>query len=69
MRRLCPFARAFLVIVTILYADGSSEQFTNVTSYTNDGDVVTIIGVDAAGVSGTFQINWSLIRKVTQQGK
>lgn len=54
--------------VTVLYSDGSSETFSSVTSIDVTGDVLTIVGTDMAGVSGTFRIRWGSVKKVTSTG-
>lgn len=54
--------------VTVHYTSGASEVFTSCTDFTISGDVVTIVGTDAAGVSATYKLRWSLITKISQQG-
>ncbi len=54
--------------VTVLYSDGSSETFSSVTYTDITGDVLTIEGTDMGGVSGTFRIRWSTVKKVTSTG-
>lgn len=56
------------MIVQVYYTSGASESFTSVTVFTIEGDVVTIVGVDAAGVAATYKLRWSLITKISQQG-
>lgn len=55
------------MIVTISYRNGTSEQFTGVTEFSIVGDVVTVVGTDAGGVSGTYILHWSDIQKVVKQ--
>lgn len=50
--------------VTIFYRDGTSEVFTQ-ASHTITGDVVTVVGTDAAGVAGSYDLHWSDIRRIS----
>jgi hypothetical protein len=54
--------------VRVQYADGSEETFTSVTAYTNNGSAVRLTGTDAGGISGEYELNWALIRRITKVG-
>lgn len=51
--------------VIVVYRDGSSETFTDVTHYDPTGPTsVEITGTDSAGVSASWSISWDIIKKV-----
>ncbi len=50
--------------ITIYYRDGSTEEFTGVTGYQNDGQVIQFDGTDASGVEAGWEIMCSDVRKV-----
>lgn len=54
--------------VTVYYADGSSEVFTSVSAYVNNGSVVRLTGTDAGGETAEYELNWSLIRRIKKVG-
>lgn len=50
--------------ITIYFRDGSTEEFTGVTGYQNDGQVIQFDGTDASGVEAGWEIMCSDVRKV-----
>ncbi|MBK8168203.1 MAG: hypothetical protein IPK64_19830 [bacterium] len=53
--------------VVVVYRDGSSETFTEVTHFDATGPTsVEITGTDSSGVSASWWIPWEIIKKVGQ---
>jgi hypothetical protein len=51
--------------VTLNYYGGPPDVFTN-ASYSIVGDIVTVEGTNAQGVTGTFSYHWSDIKSISQ---
>lgn len=58
-----------LMKVTITYNDNASttEVYTDVTSYSSDGETIKLTGKNAAGIVVTLEVNWTSVRKVVQE--
>jgi hypothetical protein len=51
--------------VKITYTDGTTETYTSVTSFTNDGSIVEFKGKKSpSSPVEAFQFNWASIRKI-----
>lgn len=51
--------------VTINFVNGTSQQFTNVTNYSNDGNVVRLSYTNPQGQTVMHEWRWALIESVT----
>lgn len=50
--------------VKITYTDGSTETYTKVTDFKNDGVVVKFRGSLDGSTLSLWEINWASIRKI-----
>jgi hypothetical protein len=57
-------ARSYTMTVKITYTDGSTETYTKVTDFKNDGVVVKFRGSLDGSTLSLWEINWASIRKI-----
>lgn len=53
------------MVITIKYADGTTENFSSVTEWSIDGDVLSITGkIDGQTKEKKHRIRWSTVRRI-----